>query len=147
MNFPRWTEENFSPCGLLHSVASISVPWMGARRRAWYILVKLSALRGLLSHLHNPFMPFLLWGPILIHSHSHFLFKNCFQKFSCKVSLREWTAACQAPLSIEFSRQEYWSELIHRFIYVRPLGDLNLPTCMVTLQQQWGAESGIPRVH
>ena len=58
-----------------------------------------------------------------------------------------WNVACQAPLSIEFSRQEYWSELIHRFIYVRPLGDLNLPTCMVTLQQQWGAESGIPRVH
>ena len=22
-----------------------------------------------------------------------------------------WTAACQAPLSIEFSRQEYWNEL------------------------------------
>ena len=21
-----------------------------------------------------------------------------------------WTAACQAPLSMEFSRQEYWSE-------------------------------------
>ena len=21
-----------------------------------------------------------------------------------------WTAACQAPLSVEFSRQEYWSE-------------------------------------
>ena len=23
-----------------------------------------------------------------------------------------WTVACQAPLSIEFSRQEYWSELL-----------------------------------
>ena len=22
-----------------------------------------------------------------------------------------WTAACQAPLSVEFSRQEYWSGL------------------------------------
>ena len=22
-----------------------------------------------------------------------------------------WTVACQAPLSMEFSRQEYWSEL------------------------------------
>ena len=22
-----------------------------------------------------------------------------------------WTVACQAPLSLEFSRQEYWSEL------------------------------------
>ena len=30
--------------------------------------------------------------------------------FSC-VQLFEtpWTAACQAPLSVEFSRQEYWS--------------------------------------
>ena len=26
-------------------------------------------------------------------------------------SLRPWTAACQAPLSIGFSRQEYWSGL------------------------------------
>ena len=23
-----------------------------------------------------------------------------------------WTVACQAPLSMEFSRQEYWSELL-----------------------------------
>ena len=23
-----------------------------------------------------------------------------------------WTVACQAPLSVEFSRQEYWSELL-----------------------------------
>ena len=26
-------------------------------------------------------------------------------------SATPWTAACQAPLSIEFSRQEYWSGL------------------------------------
>ena len=25
--------------------------------------------------------------------------------------LTPWTVACQAPLSVEFSRQEYWSEL------------------------------------
>ena len=36
------------------------------------------------------------------------------QLFSCSVvsdSLSPWTVACQAPLSMEFSRQEYWSGL------------------------------------
>ena len=33
-----------------------------------------------------------------------------------------WTAACQAPLSMGFSRQEYWSELPFP-----PLGDLPQP--------------------
>ena len=33
-----------------------------------------------------------------------------------------WTAACQAPLSIEFSRQEYWSGLPFP-----PPGDLSDP--------------------
>ena len=27
------------------------------------------------------------------------------------VSVTPWTVACQAPLSMEFSRQEYWCEL------------------------------------
>ena len=27
-------------------------------------------------------------------------------------SVTPWTVACQAPLSIEFSRQEYWSGLL-----------------------------------
>ena len=34
--------------------------------------------------------------------------------FSCSVmsdSVTPWTVACQAPLSMGFSRQEYWSEL------------------------------------
>ena len=40
-----------------------------------------------------------------------------------------WTVACQAPLSMEFSRQEYWSGLPFPFI-----GDLPDP----------GIESGSP---
>ena len=35
------------------------------------------------------------------------------ESLSCSVvsdSLSPWTVACQAPLSMEFSRQEYWSE-------------------------------------
>jgi len=30
---------------------------------------------------------------------------------SCPILAIPWTVACQAPLSIEFSRQEYWSGL------------------------------------
>ena len=30
---------------------------------------------------------------------------------SCPTLVTPWTIACQAPLSLEFSRQEYWSEL------------------------------------
>ena len=31
---------------------------------------------------------------------------------SCPTLCDPWTAACQAPLSIGFSRQEYWSGLL-----------------------------------
>ena len=30
---------------------------------------------------------------------------------SCPTLCNPWTVACQAPLSMEFSRQEYWSGL------------------------------------
>ena len=30
---------------------------------------------------------------------------------SCPTLVTPWTVACQAPLSMEFSRQEYWSGL------------------------------------
>ena len=30
---------------------------------------------------------------------------------SCQLFVTQWTVACQAPLSMEFSRQEYWSGL------------------------------------
>ena len=35
----------------------------------------------------------------------------CVQAQSCP-TLTPWTASCQAPLSMEFSRQEYWSGLL-----------------------------------
>ena len=38
--------------------------------------------------------------------------KSCVQSLSCvRLSVTPWTVAHQAPLSMEFSRQEYWSEL------------------------------------
>ena len=33
--------------------------------------------------------------------------ESCFSRVRLFVTL--WTAACQAPLSMEFSREEYWS--------------------------------------
>ena len=43
--------------------------------------------------------------------------------FSCvRVFVNPWAVACQAPLSMEFSRQEYWSGLP----YTHP-GDLPNP--------------------
>ena len=44
-------------------------------------------------------------------------------RFSCvEHFMTLWTVACQAPLSMEFSRQEYWSGLP-----CPPLGDLSDP--------------------
>ena len=43
--------------------------------------------------------------------------------FSCvRLLVTPWIVACQAPLSMEFSRQEYWSGLAFP-----PLGDLPDP--------------------
>ena len=37
----------------------------------------------------------------------------CAQSFSCVQPFgTPWTVACQAPLSMTFSRQEYWSHLL-----------------------------------
>ena len=35
----------------------------------------------------------------------------CVRAQSCLTLCDPWTITCQAPLSVEFSRQEYWSEL------------------------------------
>ena len=48
-------------------------------------------------------------------------FSNCFKNGgglvtkSCPTLETPWTVACQAPLSMEFSRQEYWSGLPFSF--------------------------------
>ena len=42
------------------------------------------------------------------------IYRDCARLLSCSVVLdfvTPWTAACQAPLSMAFSRQEYWSGL------------------------------------
>ena len=39
----------------------------------------------------------------------HYYLKVCFSRVQHSVTL--WTMACQVPLSMGFSRQEYWSGL------------------------------------
>ena len=45
-------------------------------------------------------LPLYCYQPISLHRHAHML-----------SHVTPWTAACQAPLSMDFSRQEYWSGL------------------------------------
>ena len=45
-------------------------------------------------------LPLYCYQPISLHPHAHML-----------SHVTPWTAACQAPLSMDFSRQEYWSGL------------------------------------
>ena len=51
--------------------------------------------------------------PIEIHTSVHMTGKLLHAKSlqSCLTLVTPWTVACQAPLSMGFSRQEYWSEL------------------------------------
>ena len=45
-------------------------------------------------------LPLYCYQPISFHPHAHML-----------SHVIQWTSACQAPLSMDFSRQEYWSGL------------------------------------
>ena len=45
-------------------------------------------------------LPVYCHQPMTLHPHAHML-----------SHVTPWTAACQAPLSMDFSRQEYWSGL------------------------------------
>ena len=52
-----------------------------------------------------------------------------------------WTVACQAPPSVEFSRQEYWSGLP-----CHPPGDLPDPGIKPVSLMNWGWDEGKGRV-
>ena len=59
-------------------------------------------LTELCNHHHNQFRTFsspLIGNPV------------CYSPSHVRLFAIPWTIACQAPLSMEFSRQEYWSEL------------------------------------
>ena len=51
----------------------------------------------------------LLKTSALLHLYTHTYEKKVTQ--SCLTLCDYWTAACPTPLSVEFSRQEYWSGL------------------------------------
>ena len=48
-----------------------------------------------------------------------------------------WTVACQAPLSVEFSRQEYWSGLPYLTLGVSSLpNDQTHVSCVFCISRQ-----------
>ena len=64
--------------------------------------------------------------------------------FSCvQLFAAPWTVACQAPLSMEFSRREYWSELPFLLWGIFPIQGFNL--CFLHLLH-WQADS-LPLCH
>ena len=53
-----------------------------------------------------------------------------------QLSVTQWAVACQAPLSVEFSRQEYWSGALLQGIF--PTRGLN-PSVLCLLHRQVGS--------
>ena len=68
---------------------------------------------GLLSQaIPPPQHPPLLSGPDFVTLHPHHDVCVCAQPLShVRLFVTPWTVACQALLSMEFSRHEYWSQL------------------------------------
>ena len=52
----------------------------------------------------------LPYGPALTSIHNYWKNRGLVAKL-CLTLATPWTVACQAPLSVGFSRQEYWSGL------------------------------------
>ena len=50
----------------------------------------------------------------------------CVSCSTVSVSVTPWAVTCQAPLSMEFSRQEYWNGLLSLLQEIFPSGGLNL---------------------
>jgi len=44
---------------------------------------------------------------------------NIKESESCSVFMTSWTVACQAPLSMEFFRAEYWSRFEKNIFFVK----------------------------
>ena len=58
-------------------------------------------------------------------------------RLSCvQLSVTLWTIACQAPLSVEFSRQEYWSGALLQEVF--PTQGLN-PSVLCLQHRQVGS--------
>ena len=97
-------------------VGSAVAPWGLSGPKACGILVPLPSIEPASLVLEGGFLttgppgrslfffflvlPLYCYQPISLHPHVHML-----------SHVTPWTAACQAPLSMDFSRQEYWSGL------------------------------------
>ena len=68
----------------------------------WSVSLSELLLQQILSFFFFFFLvlPVYCYQPVTLHPHAHML-----------SHVTPWTAACQAPLSMDFSRQEYWSGL------------------------------------
>ena len=112
----------------LSRVRLLATPWtaayqaplsMGFSRQEYWSGVPLPSLETILGFIYS--LCFILFIYLIIPLswifHWHFLFQCVFVcVYVCVISRSVlsdylWPLACQAPLSMEFSRQEYWSEL------------------------------------
>ena len=66
----------------------------------WSVSLSEWLLQQILSFFFFLVLPVYCYQPVTLHPHAHML-----------SHVTPWTAACQAPLSMDFSRQEYWSGL------------------------------------
>ena len=84
-------------------------------------------------HIHTmAYYSYIKWNRLLLYA-----LYLCVQSVS-RISLfaSPWTAGCQAPLSMEFSRQEYWSKLPFPVS-----GDLLEPGIRPPCRLNWQADS------
>ena len=85
--------------------------WFKQQTHRWglrnlLLALKPSAVRPGKYHLRHPF--FIFRHPVLQAEH---ILCYCLVAKSCLALLQPMDAACQAPLSMRFPRQEYWSGL------------------------------------
>ena len=94
-----------SPSNAHSGLISFSIDWFD-------LLAVQGTLKSLLQH-HSSEASILIALPYLwSNSHIHSILLDSVKVKvvqSCSTLCDPWTVACQAPLSMEFSRQEYWS--------------------------------------
>ena len=91
-------------------------------------------------YVHHFFLPTLSRISIYTHTHTHTHTHTCIydmwkcQSLSCVwLFATPWIVACQAPLSMDFSRQEYWSGHSPLQIFPSQGSNPGLPCCRQTL--------------
>ena len=76
---------------------------------------------------------------------------TCCVSVSCSVIVTPWTIACQAPLSLGFSRQDYWSRLPFlseshtNAIFIPVQGTVLSMTVNLKMIVKWTEEYDLPK--